>query len=77
MITRQNGKIVPIPFDDLIDPATGKTPVRMLDTTTEAFATAIKLQTRLDRGDLADEALAESVTKVTHLDLATLRTRFG
>ena len=24
MITRQNGRIVPIPFDELIDPATGK-----------------------------------------------------
>ena len=77
MITRQNGRIVPIPFDDLIDPATGKTPVRMLDTTTEAFATALGLQTRLDRGDLADESLAEAVTRVSDLDLATLRTRFG
>ena len=77
MITRQGGRIVPIPFDDLIDPATGKTPVRMLDTSTEGFATAVRLQTRLEPADLADEASAEKLASATKLDLATLEDRFG
>jgi 6-phosphofructokinase len=77
MITRQNGRIVPIPFDELIDPATGKTPVRMLDTTSEAFATALRLQTRLESADLEDETFVESLTKVSKLDADALRKRFG
>jgi len=77
MITRQNGKIVPIPFDELIDPKTGKTAVRMLDTSTEGFATAMRLQTRLDVADLADDARAESIASITALDVAALRARFG
>jgi 6-phosphofructokinase 1 len=77
MITRQNGRIVPIPFDELIDPATGKTPIRMLDTTSEAYATALCLQTRLEPTDLEDEAFTESLTKVSKLDVDTLRKRFA
>lgn len=77
MITRQNGRIVPIPFDELIDPKTGKTPVRMLDTTTEGFATALKLQTRLEPTDLEDGAGAEALAGATTLDLEALRARFA
>jgi 6-phosphofructokinase 1 len=78
MITRQNGKIVPIPFDELIDPKTGKTAVRMLDTSTEGFSTAMRLQTRLAAEDLADDAnTSAKITRVTQLDLEALRARFG
>lgn len=77
MITRQQGRIVPIPFDELIDPKTGKTPVRMLDTKTEAFATAIGLQTRLEPADLQDEAIAESLASASDLELDALRKRFA
>lgn len=77
MITRQNGRIVPIPFDELIDPATGKTAVRMLDTGTEAFATAMRLQTRLSAADLEDEAKGEAIAAVSNLDLDALRARFA
>lgn len=77
MITRQDGRIVPIPFDDILDPATGKTRVRMLDTTTETFATAMRLQTRLEPGDLEDEATAAALERTTELDLDALRERFG
>jgi len=77
MITRQNGKIVPIPFDELIDPKTGKTAVRMLDTSTEAFATALRLQTRLEAGDLADAKKGGPIANVSALDLDALRARFA
>ncbi|MBJ21576.1 MAG: 6-phosphofructokinase [bacterium] len=77
MITRQNGKIVPIPFDELIDPKTGKTAVRMLDTSTEAFATAMRLQTRLEAGDLSSGAKAARIFETSALDAAALRARFG
>ena len=77
MITRQNGRIVPIPFDELIDPKTGKTAVRMLDTTTEGFATAMRLQTRLSPEDLADPLFAKKVERVSALELEALQERFS
>ncbi len=77
MITRQNQKIVPIPFDDILDPATGKTRVRMLDTTTESFATALALQTRLSPEDLEDPKTAGLIEGVSSLDLDALKERFA
>ena len=77
MITRQSGRIITIPFDELIDPKTGKTAVRMLDTETEAYATALRLQTRLNPTDLANEQLQASLTKATALDLEALKARFA
>jgi 6-phosphofructokinase len=75
MITRQNGAIVPIPFDELIDPATGKTAVRMLDTSTEGYVTA--MQTRLTPADLSNDAQAEAFGAVSALGVNALRSRFG
>lgn len=77
MITRQHGKIVPIPFDQLIDPRTGKTAVRMLDISTEAFATAIRLQTRLTAEDLLDDTVGAMIAGASRFDLAALRAHFG
>lgn len=77
MITRQNQKIVPIPFDDILDPATGKTRVRMLDTRTESFATALSLQTRLSPADLEDPKTSGLIEGISSLDLDALKARFA
>jgi hypothetical protein len=49
----------------------------MLDTETEAYATALRLQTRLNPADLANEQLQASLTKASALDLEALKTRFA
>jgi len=76
MITRQNQRIVPIPFDQILDPKTGKTRIRMLDTSTEAFASAMSLQTRLSPADFEDPRTAEQLAAASKLDLAALKSRF-
>ena len=76
MITRQNQQIVPIPFDQILDPKTGKTRIRMLATETESFASAMALQTRLVAADLDDTRSAEQIAGVSRVDLAELKTRF-
>ncbi|MEZ4278708.1 MAG: 6-phosphofructokinase [Myxococcota bacterium] len=76
MITRQNQKIVPIPFEQILDPKTGKTRVRMLDTGTESFASAMALQTRLAAADLEEGKSAEAISGVSKLSLAELKNRF-
>ncbi|MBK7950985.1 MAG: 6-phosphofructokinase [Deltaproteobacteria bacterium] len=76
MITRQNQKIVPIPFDQILDPKTGKTRIRMLDTATESFASAMALQTRLAASDFDEPRAAEAIAAVSKLGVAELRERF-
>jgi 6-phosphofructokinase len=75
MITRQSQQIVALPFGDILDPKTGKTRVRMLDTETESFAMAQSLQTRLRPEDLEDGDLAESIEKISRLKLDEIKQR--
>ncbi len=76
MITRQNQQIVPIPFDQILDPKTGKTRIRMLDTGTESFASALALQTRLAASDFDDARTADQLAGASRVGLAELKTRF-
>lgn len=76
MITRQDQSIVALPFDEILDPKTGKTRVRMLDTGTESFANAMALQSRLAPSDLDTKKLGPTIAKLSTLDLPTLRKRF-
>lgn len=77
MITRQGQRIVALPFDEMLDPKTGKTRIRMLDTGTESFANAMALQTRLSRADLEDHEIGRSLAAASRLDLTALRKRFA
>jgi len=77
MITRQNQQIIALPFNEILDPKTGKTRVRMLDTETESFATALSLQTRLTSKDFEDSQRAEKIAAASDLGLAALKKRFA
>jgi ATP-dependent phosphofructokinase / diphosphate-dependent phosphofructokinase len=76
MITRQNQKIVPIPFDQILDPKTGKTRIRMLDTKTESFTSAMALQTRLWAADFDDARTTDQLAAVSRLPIVDLKARF-
>jgi len=76
MITRQNQEIVALPFDEILDPKTGKTRVRMLDTRTRSFANAKALQTRLSPEDLEDPESGRKIAAASNLGLNSLKTRF-
>ena len=77
MITRQNQRIIALPFNEILDPITGKTRVRMLDTETDSFATALSVQTRLTSKNFEDSQWAEKIAGVSDLDLAALKKRFA
>ena len=51
LITMHEAKLIPIPFDEMIDPMTGKTAVRMVDVNTESYAVARKYMIRLGAED--------------------------
>jgi 6-phosphofructokinase 1 len=78
LVTRQeNGRIVPIPFDELMDPKTGKTKVRYVDVATDSFQSARALQTRVESADLADPRTLGALAKAANLSEAEVRTRYA
>jgi ATP-dependent phosphofructokinase / diphosphate-dependent phosphofructokinase len=54
MISMQAGNLVPIPFEQLVDPQTGRTRVRMVDTHSTRYAIARRYMIRLRRDDFDD-----------------------
>jgi 6-phosphofructokinase 1 len=76
LITRQAGSIVPVPFEDLMHPETGRTRVRRVDTSSESFLTARTLQVRLEAADFDDETRLAAVAKAGNLTPEQARERF-
>jgi 6-phosphofructokinase 1 len=54
MISMQGGHFVPIPFDQLLDPKTGRTKVRMVDVHSTRYAIARRYMIRLRKDDFND-----------------------
>ncbi|HZW39793.1 MAG TPA: diphosphate--fructose-6-phosphate 1-phosphotransferase [Ignavibacteriaceae bacterium] len=54
MVSIQNGHFVPLFFDDILDPVTKKTKVRMVDPCSESFYIARRYMLRLNQADFED-----------------------
>ncbi len=67
MVTLQGGRIVPVYFEDILDPRTGKTRVRLVETDTETYEVARKYMIRLEREDLEDQAFLGKMASFTNL----------
>ncbi len=77
MITRQSSAIVPIPFEQLMDPKTNKTRVRLVDVATESFGSARSLQVRIEPGDLEDAKRLGEIARTAKLTPAQARERWA
>ena len=76
MVTIQDGRIVPMPFYSIMDPETGKTKVRLVDTHTEAYEMALEYMIRLKKEDFKNGAFMELLTSQTNLTPDQFRARF-
>jgi 6-phosphofructokinase 1 len=77
MITRQDGRVVPIPFEQLMDPRTGRTRVRLVDVTSESYHVARKYMIRLGADDLRDPQRSAALARAGHTTTQDLHRRFG
>jgi ATP-dependent phosphofructokinase / diphosphate-dependent phosphofructokinase len=65
VISMQTGQFVAIPFSEMLDPATGRARVRLVDVTSTRYAIARRYMIRLRRDDFEDpHALAKLATSV-------------
>jgi len=77
MASIQEGRFVPIPFSSMIDPKTGRTRVRTVDTSSLRYAVARRYMTRLRRDDFADPAVLASLARAAGLEPAVFRERYA
>ena len=63
LICMIDGKLVPIKFEDMLDPGTGKTKVRRVDVDSDNFKVAREYMIRLDATDFTD---SKQLAKLAH-----------
>ena len=76
MVTVQSGCLVPIPFDELVEPHSGKTKVRLVDINSERFRVARAYMIRLEAEDFAHAAWVDRLADAAHLTPGAFRHRF-
>jgi 6-phosphofructokinase len=77
IITLQHNQVVPIPYDEMINPETGRTEVRLVDTNSYRYQSNYKSMTRLKPEHAGDEALFERLAALTNLSSQEFKERFG
>jgi 6-phosphofructokinase len=76
MVTIQNGRFTPIPFKQMLDPATGRAKVRMVDTQSQSYQIARQYMIRLDEQDIKDPIAVSRYAARSSLSLDAFRRRF-
>jgi ATP-dependent phosphofructokinase / diphosphate-dependent phosphofructokinase len=76
MVSMQGGRFVPVPFDKLIDPKTGRTSVRLVDVHSDRYAIARRYMIRLRRDDFEDAQLVGKMAAIIKLTPEELRRQF-
>jgi 6-phosphofructokinase 1 len=76
LITRQEARIVPIPFADIIDPKTNKSRVRGVDVESDSYRSALALQERITAEDLANPATLAALARAAKLSPEETKARY-
>lgn len=77
MVSIVNGACSPIPFGRILDPATQRTRVRMVDVASESYRIARRYMVRLDESDFAERERLARCAAVAGLTAEAFRERFA
>jgi 6-phosphofructokinase 1 len=77
MISIQQGRCTPIPFKQILDPATGRAKVRMVDISSESYQIARRYMIRLAPEDMADVQTVGRCASAVGLSADAFRERFS
>ena len=69
--------MVPIPFDQMMDPETGRTEVRQVDVDSFTYRSAYKFMIRLKPKHAGNEMLLARMAAQTNISLNEFKARFG
>lgn len=76
MVTMQAGDFVPVPFDAMIDPETGRTKVRVVDLHSTRYAIARRFMLRVRRDDFDDTDELEHLAATAGMSVDAFREMF-
>jgi 6-phosphofructokinase 1 len=76
MVTVQGDRLVPIPFADIIDPATGRIRVRRVDVQSEMYGVYLSYMIRLRPEDFADPGRIRALASAGRLTESEFVRRF-
>jgi len=76
MVSMQGGHFVPVPFSQLLDPATGRTRVRLVDISSARYAIARRYMIRLRRDDFDDPYELAKFAATAGLSVQEFRKQF-
>ncbi|NIO06628.1 MAG: 6-phosphofructokinase [Deltaproteobacteria bacterium] len=77
MVTIQAGRLVSIPFDEMIDPETGKVKVRHVDVNSETYHVLREYMIRLRPEDLKDKSMVKKLATAGKMTEANFSKRFS
>ena len=77
LITRQDARIRPVPFAEIVDPKTGKARVRGVDVASDSYRNALALQERVFAEDLADAKRLAAIAAAAKLAPEAARQRYA
>ncbi|RIK76669.1 6-phosphofructokinase, partial [candidate division KSB1 bacterium] len=76
MVSIQNGRFVPIPFQDILDPKTGRARIRMVDMSAEYYHIARRYMIRLSAEDFEDPHELAKYAATASISLEEFRKQF-
>ena len=76
MVTMQAGQFVPVPFDEMLDPETGRTAVRVVDIHSTRYAIARRYMLRVRRDDFDDPDELAALAEAAGLSVDAFRDMF-
>src|SRR5262245_46428374 len=76
VVSIQNGQFNPISFKLMVDPASGKTKVRMVDVTAQSYQIARQYMIRLSDEDMKDSVALGRYAALARLSPETFHNRF-
>ena len=76
MVSIQNGQFVPIPFKEMVDPASGRAKVRMVDVTAQSYQIARQYMIRLSDEDFNDPVALGRYAALVRLSPEAFQQRF-
>ncbi|MEE2908069.1 MAG: diphosphate--fructose-6-phosphate 1-phosphotransferase [Planctomycetota bacterium] len=77
MVSMQEGRFVPVRFEELMDPQTGRMRVRMVDIHSTRYAIARRYMIRLRKDDFDDPKVLQHLADSCGLSVQAFQERFG
>jgi 6-phosphofructokinase 1 len=77
MISVQGGRMVPIPFNEIREPGTGKTRVRLVNVASEGYQVAREYMIRLEPTDFEDPVWVEKLSTAANMSVESFTAKFG